>query len=55
MTLPGDPQRDVREPVDDIAQLLDFGVGQPAIGAENLAASAYGEHSTPGWFRFYSC
>jgi hypothetical protein len=55
MTLPGDRQRDVREAVDEVAQLLDFGVGQPAIGAENLAASDYGEHSTPGTSKFNGC
>jgi len=48
MFLPGDPQREVREAVDEVAQLLDFGIGQPTIGAEDLAASNYAEHSTPG-------
>jgi len=48
VVLSGDLQRDVGESVDHVAQRLDLGVGQPAIGAENLAASAYGEHSTPG-------
>jgi len=47
MILPGDPQREVREAVDEVAQLLDFGIGQPAIGAEDLAASNYGQHLTP--------
>jgi len=47
MILPGDAQREVREAVDEVAQLLDFGIGQPAIGAEDLAASDYGQHSTP--------
>jgi hypothetical protein len=48
MILPSDPKREVRETVDEVAQLLDFGIGQPAIGAEDLAASNYGQHSTPG-------
>jgi hypothetical protein len=47
MSLPGDPQREIGEAVDEVAELLDFGIGQPAIGAENLAASDYGQHSTP--------
>jgi len=55
MILPGDPQREVRKAVDEVAQLLDFGIGQPAIGAENLAASDYGQHSTPGAASINAC
>jgi hypothetical protein len=55
MSLPGDPQREIGEAVDEVAKLLDFGIGQPAIGAENLAASDYGQHSTPGAASVNAC
>jgi len=55
MSLPGDPQREIGEAVDEVAELLDFGIGQPAIGAENLAASNYGQHSTPGTASVNAC
>src|ERR1044072_5511600 len=46
MLLPGDPQRDVRKAVHEVAQLLDLGIREGGIGAEDLAASGYIEHST---------
>jgi len=48
MLLPRDPQRDVREAVDEIPQLLDLGVRQPVVVTEDLATSGYGQHFTPG-------
>jgi hypothetical protein len=42
----GDPQRDIGEAVDEIAQRLDLGVREKAVLAEDLAAPSYAEHST---------
>jgi len=48
VVLPCDSERDVGETVDEIAERLDFGIGHPAVVAQNLAASSYGQHSTRG-------
>jgi len=48
MLLPRDPQRDVREAVHEIPQLLDLGVRQPVVVTEDFATSGYRQHFTPG-------
>jgi hypothetical protein len=55
MLLLRDPQRDVREAVHEVPQLLDLGVGHPAVVAEDLAASGYGEYSIPGRAEVNAC
>jgi len=44
MLLLGDPERDVREAVDKVSQILDLGIGQLALVAEDLTASGNSKH-----------